>query len=239
LPDRQNAVRLLAIAGLAVSVLAVTLVAVAGPGTRFGFWGFRTGLLLLRYVAMAAIGGAVLGLVSALLGSRAIGGAALVLGLLALGVPVAFFMRARGVPRIHDITTDTVDPPAFERVLGERAASDNPAVYGGEEIAREQRTAYPDLTRALVADAPTAAFERALAVAHDLGWKIVAADPSRGVIEATDTTFWYGFKDDVVIRVRAEGAGSRVDVRSASRVGKSDLGANAQRIRRFLDRLRR
>jgi len=79
---------------------------------------------------------------------------------------------------------------------------------------------------------------RALAAARASGWAIVAADSAAGRIEATATTAWFGFKDDVVVRVAPEGTGSRVDVRSVSRVGKSDVGANARRIREYLERVR-
>jgi uncharacterized protein (DUF1499 family) len=81
---------------------------------------------------------------------------------------------------------------------------------------------------------PTKAFARALAASRDLGWEIIAAVPLEGRIEAVDRTFWFGFKDDVVVRVRAAAGGSRIDVRSVSRVGRSDVGANARRVRRFL-----
>jgi uncharacterized protein (DUF1499 family) len=84
---------------------------------------------------------------------------------------------------------------------------------------------------------PERAFLRALEAARDMGWEIVDSDPARGRIEATDTTPWYGFKDDVVVRVRAEGSGSRIDVRSVSRVGRSDVGTNARRIEDYLEKL--
>ena len=73
--------------------------------------------------------------------------------------------------------------------------------------------------------------------AVELGWEIVAAEPDRGRIEATATTFWFRFKDDVVIRLTPRGYGTYVDVRSKSRIGGGDMGANANRIRRFLQRL--
>jgi uncharacterized protein (DUF1499 family) len=84
---------------------------------------------------------------------------------------------------------------------------------------------------------PARAFDRALDAARGLGWEIVGVEPAEGRIEATDTTFWFGFKDDVVVRIRPEGSRSRIDVRSLSRVGRSDVGANARRIRRFVERL--
>jgi len=86
---------------------------------------------------------------------------------------------------------------------------------------------------------PELAYQAALNTARDLGWKIGTESESAGMFEATDTTFWYGFKDDVVVRVTAlEEGGSRIDARSVSRVGVSDLGANAARISRFEERLR-
>jgi len=81
---------------------------------------------------------------------------------------------------------------------------------------------------------PAQGFKRALAVARDMGWQIIDSNPSEGRIEATDTTFWFGFKDDIVVRVRPTQNGSRIDVRSVSRVGRSDVGTNARRIQKFL-----
>ncbi len=86
--------------------------------------------------------------------------------------------------------------------------------------------------------APPEAFRRAEEIARGMGWEIVASVPREGRIEATDTTFWYGFKDDIVIRIEPEASASRIDVRSVSRVGKSDVGKNAARIRAFMARLR-
>jgi uncharacterized protein (DUF1499 family) len=148
-------------------------------------------------------------------------------------------LQARRVPFIHDITTDAADPPAFVAVLPLRAGASNPAAYGGPEVAAAQARAYPDIAPRYLAAAPAGAFEQALAAARGMGWAIVAADPAAGRIEATATSRWLGFQDDVVVRIRPDGGGSRVDVRSASRVGKSDLGVNARRIREYLRRLGR
>jgi uncharacterized protein (DUF1499 family) len=217
-----------------VSVAALGLLLAAGPGTRFGWWNFRTGLGLLRWVAYGAVAGAALGLVGLLLGgARAAAAIALVVGIAAFAVPWTFQSRARSVPPIHDITTDTEDPPRFVAVLARRAGAANSADYEGAKVASQQKSAYPDIAPIRLPDPPDRAFERALDAARSLGWEIVAAEPKDGRIEATDTTRWFGFKDDVVIRVRPDGAGSRADVRSVSRVGRSDVGANAARIRRF------
>jgi len=145
---------------------------------------------------------------------------------------------ARNKPPIHDITTDTADPPPFVAIVPLRRDARNPVEYGGPAVAAQQREAYPDIAPLSLPVPPAQAFERAERAARGQGWEIVAAVPAEGRIEATDTTRWFGFKDDVVIRVRPEGAGSRVDVRSVSRVGRGDVGTNARRIGQFLDALR-
>jgi hypothetical protein len=229
---------------LLVAALAVLLFAGAGPGVRLGLWTFGTGFSLLRWGAYLGIAAGLIALVQLAVPSwRARAGLwplglALALGVISAGVPWLWLRRARAVPPIHDISTDTDDPPAFVAVLPLRAGAANPATYGGPEVAAAQHQAYPDL-RSVVLDsvAPGAAFTRALAAARGSGWDLVAADSAAGRIEATATTGWFGFKDDVVIRIEPAGGGSKVDVRSVSRVGQSDVGTNARRIRAYLQRL--
>jgi uncharacterized protein (DUF1499 family) len=225
-----------------LAALAAALLLVAGPGYRLDLWEFRTGFKLMRWGAWLGIAAAALALVALLVprlrkGHEAGLAIALLVGVAAAFVPWQMLRTARAVPPIHDITTDTADPPAFEAVLPLRADASNPVEYAGEEVAAQQRQAYPEVQPLLLDDPPARAFERALAAARDMGWEIVDADPGRGRIEATDTTLWFGFKDDVVVRVRPDGNGSRIDVRSLSRIGGSDLGANAARIRAYLARL--
>ncbi|CAN5243891.1 hypothetical protein BH09GEM1_BH09GEM1_12720 [soil metagenome] len=143
-----------------------------------------------------------------------------------------------GVPPIHDITTDTNDPPLFVDILPLRAGARNSAVYGGSRIAALQHAAYPDIAPVDLVIAPAAAFTKALATAIAMSWALVATDSAAGRVEATATTRVFRFKDDVVIRIRPRDGGSRVDIRSVSRVGGSDLGKNASRIREFIVRLR-
>ena len=232
------------IRGLApvLAILAVTLVALAGPGTRLGVWDFRAGFQLLRWGAYLGIAAAGLGLV--LLLRRPLGASvappvlAIVLGGLAVFLPWRLMEQAKRVPPIHDISTDTERPPEFVAVRPLRAEAPNPVEYEGPEVARQQREAYPDVQPLRLPLPPGEAFGRALAAARASGWEIVAADSAEGRIEATATTAWFGFKDDVVVRITPEEGGSRVDVRSLSRVGKSDVGANAKRIREYLGRLR-
>jgi len=151
------------------------------------------------------------------------------------------------LPLIHDITTDTQNPPVFSDVMvkiREDAAASNPLEYKGKKskmnradkdltlVSVLQTKAYPDIRPVLRSEDPDVVFGIAKDLVRRQGWKIVSEDVDAGIIEATETTFWYGFKDDVVLRIRpAEGGGTIVDIRSVSRVGLSDIGANAERIR--------
>jgi uncharacterized protein (DUF1499 family) len=147
------------------------------------------------------------------------------------------FSAASAVPPIHDITTDPEDPPRFAAVLEVRGADANPLDYDAGELAELTREAYPEVAPIVTDTPPSVAFDRARVLVEQMGWELVDADARAGRIEATDTTLFYGFEDDVVIRLRpAEGGGTRIDLRSVSRVGQSDLGANAARIRAFIER---
>lgn len=201
---------------LLLSVSALLVLLASGPGARLGLWDWRLGLGLLRYAAYLGIAAAAVSLVGLLI-PRTRGKTlvlALVLGLAGLAPPLVFQRQAGAVPPINDITTETGN------------------------ASKAQRDAYPDIQPITLAEPPQKAFERALAAAQAMGWEIVARDPAAGRIEAVDTTFWFGFKDDVVVRVAAAPAGgSRIDVRSKSRVGRGDAGTNARRIRGFRERL--
>ena len=237
--DQRGGRGAIAVMAMVVSALAIGLLLAAGPGTRMGLWTFRTGFQLLRWAVYGGIAGAVLGFIALVATSRRVLAAiALLVGLAAAYPPWQLQRSARAYPPIHDISTDTDDPPPFVDVVPLRRNASNPVAYGGPEITAQQKKAYPDLKAAVLSMPPAQAFERALAAARAQGWEIVAAEAAQGRIEATDTTRWFGFKDDVVIRVRPEGTSSRVDVRSVSRVGRGDVGANAARIRRFLAALR-
>ena len=151
-------------------------------------------------------------------------------------VPLMLVVPGFGVPQIHDITTDPDDPPRFLAVMPLRGETANSLDYP-PETARAQREGYSDLSTVTMPGEPAALVERSREVAAELGWDIVDVDPDGGRLEASETTFWFGFIDDVVVRIRPAGGGSEIDVRSVSRVGVSDLGANAARIRRFINRL--
>lgn len=224
---------------LFAAVIAALLLAIAGPGTRFGLWHYSTGFLLMRGALFLGLAAALLALVLLVIPRTRAGSAAtLIIALLiSLGtawVPLNGYRTVKSLPFIHDISTDTTNPPKFVAVLPLRAEASNPAEYPGEEVAKQQREGYPDIQTLAVEDTPAEALRKARKTLEDMGLEIVAVEPEEGRIEATATTFWFGFKDDVVIRIVADGGGSRLDVRSKSRVGRSDVGANAARIRRFL-----
>lgn len=215
----------------------------AGLGVRWGWWTFGAGFSILKYAAAGALISVPLSLLGlwfvAQRGLRGRGWAAVALatGLAGVWVPLHTLYSARGLPMIHDISTDLGDPPAFVAVLPLRAGASNSADYGGATVAAQQKKFYPDIRPLTLAAPPARVFPLALAAAQAMGWEIVEANEAAGRIEATATTFWFGFKDDVVVRLTPAGAGSRIDVRSLSRLGVSDLGANAQRIRDYLEKL--
>jgi uncharacterized protein (DUF1499 family) len=157
------------------------------------------------------------------------------LGAIILGQLGMQYSTMTSVPVIHNISTDTLDPPTFDKLVAVREAEGaNPLVYDAEVLAEQQQEAYPDVMTLASTQSTDQLFAQTVSVLQDLGIEVVNEDAAAGVIEATDTTFWFGFKDDVVVRIRDTANGSIVDVRSVSRVGRSDLGANAKRIRAIL-----
>lgn len=232
---------------LVVGVVALALVGASGLGTKADFWTFRTGFTLLRYGAYAGVGALALGAIGVIASLFASAGAqrpsiavplvALVLGAVSFGVPYSGMQTARSVPAIHDISTDMVNPPVFIDVLPLRVDASNSTEYEGERIAALQREAYPDVKTLVIPKPFDDVFADALEVVTASGWELVAADKPGGRIEATATTRWFGFKDDVVLRLRETTTGTAVDMRSLSRVGGSDVGANAARIRAFMQAL--
>ena len=229
-------------AGLVV-LAALTLLA-APLGYRLGLLPLRTALLtVLRWGAYAAAAAAAVSTLA--LGFQLarpksarrgvwLAAVSLLLAGAMFSIPAGYRLGPRKPP-IHDITTDIDNPPPFVAVvpLNTPGRTD----YEGEVVAAQQRQAYPDLLPAMLDVPPAEAFERALAAVYQMRWQLVEADEPAARIEATDTTFWFGFKDDVVIRVRPAGGGSRIDVRSLSRVGGGDAGTNAARIHEYVETL--
>ena len=229
-----------AVAGFWVGLFACVLLMIDGPFYRMHIWGLFIGL---RIVFPSVL---VLGIIAVLLslpgfgrpGSRGVAIAALTLGWIAALLPTLNMYIGAHSP-IHDVSTDTADPPEFVALLPLRAADNatNPTGYDSK-TAQLQKETYPDIASLHLGQQPDQVFARALAAVRAMGWEIVAAEPAQGRIEATATSFWFGFKDDIVVRITAEDNGSRLDVRSLSRTGKSDVGANARHVRDFLARIR-
>jgi uncharacterized protein (DUF1499 family) len=228
-------------AAFVVAAAGFALVALPGPMYRFGLIDLGPAFTGMRWGAYAGIGGIALCLIAGIVAFLRAGRRGLVLavvgivlGGIAFYLPTSMRAQARSVPAIHDITTDLENPPAFVAIAPLRAEAPNPVTYAGEEVAAQQRNAYPDLQPTILKTDMATAFPKAEAAARSMGWEIVEVAPAEGRIEATATTGWWGFKDDVVIRLREAEGGIVLDVRSKSRVGRSDLGANAARIRAYL-----
>lgn len=148
---------------------------------------------------------------------------------------LSLLMGRGDYPVIHDITTDLVNPPVFTQALKIRGESDNSLKIDSDTL-QLQHSAYPDLKTGHSTLDLTNAFTRATSVAREMGWEITLSDPQAGIIEAVATTRIMAFKDDIVIRIKPDKTGTQLDLRSASRVGQSDLGANARRIGEFMRR---
>jgi len=230
--------------GFTLALLTAVAALVAGIGNRFGWWHYRLSFDILKWAAYAGVAAALLSLIGAIQarpgGTRRgfwLALLGMLIGLAVFAGPAMMLRTARTVPPIHDITTDTANPPSFVAVLPLRTGAENAADYGGSELAIQQQQAYPQIQPVFLDVPPEVATARAAAAARALGWEIVAEVPAEGRVEATDTTLLFGFKDDVVIRVTPADRRSRVDVRSVSRVGESDLGTNAKRIGAFMKKL--
>lgn len=227
--------------GLGLGALAGLVVLLPGPWYQLGWLGLGTAFTMLEWggwlglaAAVAGLAGVVLALTARRRGLAMAAALAMAMGAASAAWPVYLQVQADAAPPIHDITTDTDDPPVFDALVDEREAAPNAVAYPGEATAQQQRAAYPDLDSRVVAGDLEAVFDKAEEAARLMQWRIVAADASRGRIEAVATTPWFGFRDDVVVRLRETGDEVEIDVRSASRVGRGDLGVNAARIREYL-----
>lgn len=228
--------------GIWSAALGAVLLAGSALGARAGLVPPLTAMLGLAIAGLAMVLAVVfagLGLIrsggTAGTASRPATWLALLAGLAVTALNVFVIGGAGGAPPIHDITTDTVNPPAFVAIAPLRADAPNPPEYSGPEAATLQQQAFPDIAP-LRTTAPVAeVFARAREVVADSGWTLVEASEADGRIEATAETSWVRFKDDVVVRITTGADGqTRVDVRSKSRMGRGDMGQNAKRVRGFL-----
>ena len=235
---------------LLVSAVVLLIILITGPlGYKFSMVPLQPSLVSLL---IAVVGGALvflIGLVYLVIAMRSDLGrnrnliiVSMILGLVPVGIIGPQIAAAGDVPPIHDITTDTANPPAFVAIVPLRENAPNGYEYGvseawpAEKLGATTMEAYPGL-KPIESDLSVAdAVDRTEAALNAMGLEIVAVDKEAGLVEATATTFWFGFKDDMVVRIVGNGEGSRIDLRSMSRVGQSDVGANAARITDFVDR---
>lgn len=242
-----------------IAVIALVLLAASSVGTRGGIFGFQIGLMVFALAALVgalAILLALVGLIWTLFAEDKSGlrtsVIALIVGAGVVAMPAYFVLSGliAKYPPIHDVTTDTVNPPQFVDVMERRGKHSNPVDYAaevvpanmpgaggmaGRSVASIQQEYYPDIKPLTLNMSEEDAYWVALETAMGMGWEIVASDIDRGHIEATATTRWFGFKDDVVIRLTPDGdEKTRLDIRSCSRVGGGDVGTNAKRVRKYL-----
>jgi hypothetical protein len=242
-------------AALVLSIGGLVAALIAAVGSAQGAWHFRIGFVILRYAFYAAIAGGLLALIGLALSRRSgvagLGGR----NLLALAVALVFVVylgmhirTARSVPAIHDVATNLDDLPQFRALRVREDNLENVPDMERPELAAMKpeerwkaihREAYGDIQAVRVPWTVAETVAKAQALAVKKGWEVAHVDPARGTLEATDTSFFFRFKDDVVIRARKDPEGGTiVDMRSISRVGGSDVGVNARRVREFLKDLR-
>ena len=239
-PMENRPLSRVAIASLLLAVLTIVVVLMSSVGFRMEWWGYGSSVKILRVAAFVGVTAAVLsflGIYRAWPGRARRGLVASILALLIVGptlvMPLYWGYSKSTLPPIQDISTDLENPPEFWDAPTSR-------IYPGQKVAEQQRKAYPDIQPVFITGPMEQVFGHVLRLVQSRQWNLVAAALDEGRIEATVTTFWYGFKDDVVIRLTEVEAGIRVDMRSTSRFGSGgDGGTNANRIRAFLTDLQK
>ena len=223
------------------SLSAFLLVALPGPLYKYGVVDLGTAFTGFKFGVFAGIATLILLVLQIIfkrktvtLGSTIM---ALLLSTIAIAIPLSMLNKGKSVPPIHDISTDLVNPPEFVAIAPLRADAPNPVEYAGVEAATQQRAAYPELQTLNYTQSKSELVEATKQVIDHLGWQLVNIDADQGIVEATDRTMWFGFKDDVIVRITDNGSKRLVDIRSKSRVGGSDLGKNAERIHGFIEEL--
>ena len=224
-----------------ISLIAFLLVALPGPLYKYGLVDLSTAFTGFKFGVFAGIAALILLVLQIIfkrktvtLGSTIV---AVVLSAIAIAMPLSMMNKGKNVPPIHDISTDLTNPPEFVAIAPLRADAPNSVAYDGIETAQQQRDAYPDLKTLTYTQSQPELMEATEQAVNNLGWELVNSDANKGIIEATDSTMWFGFKDDVVVRITDNGNARLVDIRSKSRVGGSDLGKNAERIGTFIEEL--
>ncbi len=222
-----------------LAILALLGFPIAVIGFRLGAFPFSTSFQLLTYTVYLSAAVFLVGMVMSLVKradvdlAKSARTAALIALLPMIGIGTQVF-TAKSVPGIHNISTAVVNPTKFDKVVALRGENTNPLEYNIEKLATIQTEAYPKVKTLITDLSVIDAHARAKTVVESMGLELVNSDVSNGIIEATETTTIWGFKDDVVVRIAAQGDSTAIDLRSVSRIGMSDLGANAKRIEKFL-----
>lgn len=219
-----------------VAVASLLLMPLAALGTRFELWHFSIGLAIMGIALASSL---LIQIINAVwlfrrptAATKRILRSACFIALPPLIIIASVIRHSGDNAMIHNISTNIDNPPTFIAAIDKRGEHSNDLAYTADIAAIQQR-AYPEVHPIISTLTPEQAYNRALTVAKSLGWQVYYSAPEQNHIEAVDTTFWFGFKDDIVIKISTNNSGSRIDLRSVSRVGKSDLGANAKRIIEF------
>lgn len=233
----------LALISLLLGVLGIVAPMIGAVGSRTGLWDFGAGLLMTPLGLALALVGLLLGILALIrlhkFGERLVlaahgAGLSFLVSLYLASLAAQVFL----VPPIYNVSTDIDDPPRFIHAQRLRAEHENPLEYDSQVIGPLQREGYPQVKPLILELAPQDAYARVKQVLLDMGMELTRDDPAAGEIEAVASTFWFDFKDDVIARLREVEGGTRLDIRSVSRLGVSDLGANADRILEVMKRVR-
>lgn len=224
---------------LYISIAICFTFVISGYGYQWDIWTLGFAFTVLRYSAYAAFGTTIVNLISLwfLRKSETKAIVMIVIAFLVTGMvsltALYWQYQASSVPPIHDITTDFITPPEFVAILRLREDAPNPPEYEGGDVRSSQEEYYPEIQPLFLDEDLQDVMDRAVLIIYQNKWNLVAINRSDGRIEATEELSWFGFKDDIVLRFTDVDEGTRVDMRSKSRIGRSDIGVNADRIGSF------
>lgn len=228
------------LAGL--TVLTALFFALSGYGYNWGIWGLSTAFFVLRISAYMLMVLGIAGLLSLWFANRSRSRGkhlfytilTIALSGTAVGIGLYWQAQVNNNPFLHEVSTDSQNPPAFDAILPLRADAPNPPEFGGDAVAMLQQAAFPDIITVVLPYPKQRVYDEAVSLIGARGWDLVAGNYETGMIEATEKLAWFGFKDDVVIRLKSDNGRTVFDMRSKSRIGGTDLGVNARRVQRFM-----
>jgi uncharacterized protein (DUF1499 family) len=236
---------LLAPVAVVLAATALLLLAGSGPLYQLELLSLQAAFTGLRVAVGVGIAALIAGLGELVVAWRvrsiphlAIGVGCVLAGVTAVNVPLRARHQALAAAPLHDVTTDVENPPTFTALL-ELYQEQHRTLARGPAVDALQRRAYPDLHPIMLPETVDMAYEDVLETMNEIDWPVAAANPDEGRVEAMVRSPWFGFRDDVVIRLTPQGSSTRVDVRSVTRDGANDMGRNARHVREFLEELQR